>query len=85
MGTKSVCQVLGHTVKLIYFAGLVAEPGTVDATTALLAIGMAALGTLIAKPIVERLSDKIYRVWANRILTTLALYYCVYGLYLLAV
>jgi uncharacterized membrane protein YfcA len=85
MATKSVCQVLGHTVKLIYFAGVVSEPGTVDPLMAGTAVAMAALGTMLAKPVVEALSDKVYRVWANRIVVTLSGYYAVYGLYLVAI
>ena len=46
---------------------------------------MAALGTTLAKPVVERLSDKVYRVWANRIVVTLSGYYAIYGLYLVAI
>ena len=83
MATKSMCQVLGHSVKLVYFAALVTEPGSVDLLTASLAIAMAAAGTGIAKPVVDRLSDKVYRVWANRIVVTLSAYYAIYGLYLL--
>lgn len=85
MATKAICQVLGHTVKLVYFAGLIADPGTVDPWVAGLAVAMAALGTTLAKPVVEGLSDKVYRVWANRIVTVLSAYYAVYGLYLVAV
>jgi uncharacterized membrane protein YfcA len=85
LATKAVCQVLGHTVKLVYFAGVVAEPGTVDPLVAGLAVAMAALGTTLAKPVVDRLSDKVYRVWANRIVVTLSGYYAIYGLYLVAI
>ena len=85
MATKSICQVFGHTVKLIYFAGVITEPGTVDPVVAGLAIAMSALGTTLAKPVVEGLSDKVYRIWANRIVTGLSGYYAVYGLYLVAI
>ncbi len=84
MATKSVCQVLGHTVKLIYFAGIVVDPGTVDYFTAGLAILMAAIGTAAAKPVVEMLSDKTYRLWANRIVVSVSAYYTCYGVWLFA-
>ena len=84
MATKSVCQVLGHTVKLIYFAGIVVDPGTIDYLTAGLAIAMAAIGTAAAKPVVEMLSDKTYRLWANRIVVTVSAYYTCYGVWLFA-
>ena len=82
LATKAVCQVLGHTVKLVYFAGLISDPGTVDPLVAGLAVAMAALGTTLARPVVDRLSDKVYRLWANRIVTVLSAYYALYGLYL---
>lgn len=85
MATKSICQVLGHTVKLVYFAGVISDPGTVDPTVAGLAIAMSAFGTMLAKPVVEGLSDKVYRLWANRIVTVLSAYYAAYGLYLVAI
>ena len=85
MATKSICQVLGHTVKLVYFAGVISDPGTVDPWVAGLAVAMAALGTTLAKPVVEGLSDKVYRVWANRIVYSLSAYYAVYGLYLVTI
>lgn len=85
MATKSICQVLGHTVKLVYFAALVSQPGVIDPLMAALAIGASMLGTMLAKPVVERLSDKVYRVWANRIVVTVSGYYALYGAYLAAV
>ncbi len=85
MATKSICQVLGHTVKLVYFAGVISDPGTVDPIVAALAIALSAFGTMLAKPVVERLSDKVYRLWANRIVTALSGYYAVYGMYLVAI
>ena len=84
IATKSVCQVLGHSVKLVYFAGIVIDPGTIDYVTAGLAIVMAAIGTAAAKPVVERLSEKVYRLWANRIVVTVSVYYSCYGVWLLA-
>lgn len=85
MATKSICQILGHTVKLVYFAGVISDPGAIDPLVAALAIAMAAFGTMLAKPVVERLSDKVYRKWANRIVYSLSAYYAVYGAYLVAV
>jgi hypothetical protein len=45
---------------------------------------MAAIGTAAAKPVVEMLSDKTYRLWANRIVVSVSAYYTCYGVWLFA-
>ena len=41
------------------------------------------VGTSLGKLLLERLSDKQFRVWSNRLITVLASYYVGYGLVLL--
>lgn len=85
MATKSMCQIFGHSAKLVYFAGIITQPGTIDPWVAALALGTSMAGTMLAKPVLEALSDKTYRVWANRIVATVSTYYSLYGFYLLVV
>jgi uncharacterized membrane protein YfcA len=83
VATKSVCQVFGHGMKLAYFTLLIGQGAEIDPTIAALAIGASILGTSAARPVLEKLSDTQYRVWATPIVTTIACYYLGYGSYLL--
>jgi hypothetical protein len=42
------------------------------------------IGTSLGKLLLEKLSDKQFRAWSNRIITVIAGYYVGYGLVLLA-
>ena len=66
VATKAVCQVFGHAVKLIYFSAVIDQSASVDPVMALLAIAMSMLGTSLARPVLDRLSDTRYRTWATR-------------------
>ena len=83
VATKSVCQLFGHAMKLDYFTTLVAQGATIDPLMAGLAIAASMLGTSLARPVLEMLTDLQYRVWATRMITAIAGYYLVYGSYLL--
>ena len=43
------------------------------------------IGTTLARPVLERLSDTQFRRWANHIITGVALFFLAQGAYLLAV
>ncbi len=83
VATKAVCQVFGHAVKLLYFSAVIDRAATVDPVMALLAIAMSMLGTSLARPVLDRLSDTQYRTWATRIITAIAGYYVAQGTWLL--
>jgi uncharacterized protein len=83
VATKSVCQVFGHTMKLVYFTALIGQGASVDPIIAGIAITASMVGTSLARPVLEMLTDKQYRVWATRIITGIASYYVIYGSYLL--
>jgi uncharacterized membrane protein YfcA len=83
VATKSVCQVFGHAMKLIYFTTMIGQGANIDPITAALAIAASMLGTTLARPVLERLTDTQYRLWATRIVTVIACYYVGYGSYLL--
>jgi uncharacterized protein len=82
VATKALCQVFGHAAKLLYFGGLIEQAGTLDPVVAGLAILASALGTTLSTRVLHAMSDVQYRLWANRIVTTIALYYVGYGSYL---
>jgi uncharacterized membrane protein YfcA len=83
VATKSVCQLFGHAMKLAYFTTLVDQGATIDPLMAGLAIAASMLGTSLARPVLEMLTDLQYRVWATRMITAIACYYLTYGSYLL--
>lgn len=83
VATKAVCQVQGHALKLVYFGGLVAGPGALDPLAAAGAVLAAALGTVLARPLLAAMTEATYRLWAGRLVTAIALTYLAQGTWLL--
>jgi uncharacterized membrane protein YfcA len=79
VATKAMCQVVGHTLKLCYFGGIVEQAAALDPTLAVIAIAASMLGTSLAKRFLEAMTDKQYRVWAGRLITTVGGYYVIHG------
>jgi uncharacterized membrane protein YfcA len=83
IATKATCQVIGHFVKLIYFGGIVDQAATLDPVLAGVAIAASMLGTSLSRRILEAMTDLQFRAWAQRLITTVASYYILYGSWLL--
>ena len=83
VATKAMCQVVGHGAKLAYFGGLVGQAGSLDPALAAAAVAASIVGTSLARPVLERLSDTQFRQWTYRIITAVATVYLVQGVYLL--
>jgi uncharacterized protein len=83
VATKATCQVASHFTKLIYFGGIIDQAATLDPVLAAVAIAASMLGTTLARRILEAMSDAQFRTWANRLITTVASYYILYGSWLL--
>jgi uncharacterized protein len=83
IATKAVCQVINHGTKFIYFGGLVDQAAGLDPIMASAAVVASFVGTSAARPILDRLSDTEFRLWANRIVTTIAAFYLLQGAALL--
>ena len=83
VATKAICQIVCHSAKMAYFGGIVADPGELDVHLIVLATVMPIIGTSLARPILERLSESQYRTWANRIITVIAITYLVQAAHLL--
>ena len=83
IATKAACQIFSHAAKFIYFGGLVAGNASVDPLMAALAVAASIVGTSLARPVLERLTDFQYRWWANRIIVVVAVYYLAAGAYLI--
>jgi len=84
IATKAACQVFGHGFKLFYFGALIAGVGQVEPWFLAVAIASSMIGTSLGKLLLERLTDGQFRLWSNRLITTIAAWYVGYGLVLLA-
>ena len=83
VATKAMCQIVSHAAKLVYFGGLIDQAASVDPLVAGLAIIGSLVGTKLATYVLEAMTDKQYRGWANRIIMAIAAYYVSYGTYLI--
>jgi uncharacterized membrane protein YfcA len=83
VATKATCQIASHFTKLIYFGGIIDQAATLDPVLAGVAVAASMLGTTLARRILEAMSEQQFRTWANRLITTVASYYIVYGGWLL--
>ena len=83
VATKAFCQVFSHGAKFVYFGGLVDQAAGLDPWMAGLAIVASMIGTSLARPILDRLTDTQYRRWAVHIITMIAVAYLAQGSYLL--
>lgn len=83
VATKAMCQIIGHGLKLAYFGGIIAQAGSLDPVTAVLAILSSMLGTTLARHFLETMTDGQYRRWAGRLVASIAGYYVIHGVTLL--
>ncbi|MCR9175646.1 MAG: sulfite exporter TauE/SafE family protein [Alphaproteobacteria bacterium] len=83
IATKGVCQVAGHGLKTLYFSSLIAESAVLDPVLVGVAITASLLGTVLAKPVLQAMSDTNYRLWAVRIITVVSVIYLGQGGWLL--
>ncbi len=79
VASKAACQVFGHGMKLIYFGEVIDQVGTVDPLVAGLAIVASMIGTTLAARVLEAMTDKQFRTWANGIITAVCGYYVIQG------
>ncbi len=84
IATKAACQVFGHGFKLFYFGALIAQASEIEPWFLALAVASSIVGSSLGRLLLERLSDRQFRTWSNRLITALGTYYVGYGLVLLA-
>jgi hypothetical protein len=77
--------VAGHLSKLLYFAALVSDGAALHPVMLGLAIAASMAGTTAARRILEAMTDRQFRTWADRVITVIALYYLGQGAWLLLV
>lgn len=84
VASKSACQVVAHGMKLVYFGGIVATGETVTVWPILLAgIGLAVIGTTLARRVLDRITDRQFRTWTKRIVLVIGAVFLGQGLFLL--
>src|ERR1700755_618400 len=76
-------RVASHFTKLIYFGGIIDQAATLDPVLAAVAIAASMLGTTLSRRGLEAMSAHQSRRWPNRLITTVASYYILYGGWLL--
>lgn len=81
VATKAACQVATHLAKLVYFGALVggSTAAAIDPVVVGVAVGMAILGTTLARRILERLSDIAFRRYTWLLVQAIGLVYLVRG------
>lgn len=83
VATKAVCQVMTHLAKIVYFGAILAATGAGDDIYTVpvigAALGMAVLGTTLARPVLERLSDTSFRRYTRAILMVIGTIYLATG------
>lgn len=82
IATKAACQVFGHALKLLYFGGLIDQAASLDPWLAIGAVFASMAGTMLARPLLESLSDAQFKRWAGLIVTVIASYYIAQGAWL---
>ena len=82
VATKALCQIVGHAMKLIYFAGIAARASDIDGTLIAVAITASVVGTTVARRFLEAMSDMQYRTWSAYVVTSISSCYVLQGAYL---
>jgi uncharacterized protein len=83
VSTKALCQTATHFMKLVYFGGLIGGGfGEVHPAAVALAVGLAVLGTNLARTILERMSDVQFRRWMKVLMITIGSFYMAQGVHL---
>lgn len=79
VATKAATQVLSHSLKIVYFAPMIAD-GAVPAPLLAGAAAAALVGTVAGGRLLERISDSAFRSWTRRIVLAIGGIYLVRGL-----
>ncbi len=82
VATKASCQVVTHLAKIVYFGTFLSAPDiSVFSTTIIgVALGAAILGTSLARPVLERLTDHGFRKYTRYIIMAIGTVYLIKGI-----
>jgi uncharacterized membrane protein YfcA len=83
VATKAMTQALSHTLKIGYYAAILTGNTQLGWDVYIAAILAAVIGTTIAGPILEKLSNAGFRLWTKRIVLVVGTISIAQGLWLL--
>ena len=83
VATKATTQSFGHTLKIIYFGGLVAGGTGVDIPLAATMVALAFVGTTLSRKVLEGMDDASFRKWTRWTVMSCGLFYLASGAILL--
>jgi uncharacterized membrane protein YfcA len=83
IASKAICQIVCHSLKLIYFGGLIEQAAALDPLLAVLAVVAAMVGTTLSKRFLQMMTETQFRTWATRIITVIGGVCVIQGAWLL--
>jgi uncharacterized protein len=83
VASKSMCQIVNHGLKLGYFGGIIDQAASLDPTLAAIAVGAAMIGTMLAKRVLQIMTDAQFRTWATWLISVIGGYCVIHGTYLM--
>jgi uncharacterized protein len=84
VATKAATQALSHTLKVGYYGVLVGQVEALDLDVYAAAIAAAVVGTTLAGPLLEKMSNENFRRWTKTIVLVVGAISIAQGLWLLA-
>jgi uncharacterized protein len=84
VATKAAIQVLGHTLKAVYFGlQLMGTVTVVPPLAVALAMTFALIGTQLSRTVLDAISDTQFRSWSRKLIAAIAVFYLAHGVLLL--
>ena len=86
VATKAVAQFLGHVSKVIYFGGLVASSSSEnwpELWLLIIVIGASLVGTTFGKKVLDKINDRTFFSWTQRIMLAVGAVLIVRAIYLI--
>lgn len=83
VASKAITQALGHVLKIVYYGGIVGVSGNLPPVFVGLCIAAALVGTRLGTWLLDRLDDSVFRRWSGYVITGIAVWCVLQGLYLL--
>lgn len=81
IATKATAQVLGHFLKVAYFAQfLMTDAAEVAPMAVVLAVALALVGTQLSRRVLDAISDAQFRRWSRGLIAAVAALYLIQGL-----
>ena len=86
VATKAVAQFLGHVSKVIFFGGLAASSSSENWPTfwlLILAMAVSVMGTTLGKKVLDKINDRTFFSWTQRIMLAVGAVLIVRAIYLI--